>query len=463
MALTLTPPENIPQRWPVELRKYEARPLAAVSSRGRWTFWFVTLFGFVLFCRPEDMYAPIGTLRATLCLGVMAGVLCLGSAILGRAKIVWPRELVIVLLMTAWFGLSVALAFYRRGSFEVFTGVWFRTLLFLFLLTQTLNSVERIRKILWILLLSELIASSVSLLMQGDPRVMVGDRLTGINKGLLGWNFLGITLSVTLPFIASLFVTRKSLLRTALLLAALASSLWMVILTASRGGIVGLLISALLTYLFILRKTFRGRLTVAIGALCLLIALAKAPPVFWQRLETVWSSSNAANNETSASAEDSTKGRLYLLQESLILTGEHPLTGLGLGNFPIYTGMQIKGQNAWYETHNTYTQISSESGIPGLILLVMLLWTMIRNSRIAIKNTLQGTNLELYYLLNASLVSTVVFCFQSFFAHLGYECLIYYLAAISGGLLAISRVDSSNREELSRERSPITLKDPACF
>lgn len=424
------------------------------SNGGRLTFAFVWLFGFALFCRPEDMYEPIGKLHLTLFFGIFASVSCLRSVILGRSRIIWSRELKLVLLLTVWFALGIPFAFYRRASFELLTGEWLRTLLFFFVLTQTLTSLSRIRKIIWVLLLSAGLASSLSLLMQGNPLVMVGDRLAGINKGLLGWNFLGITMSVTIPFMAYLYVTRKSLLRSGLLLVVLGSSLWMVVLTASRGGVIGLVLSLVLTYWFILRESGRGRLTVALGIFCLLIASAKAPPVFWQRLGTVWSSSSDKAKEETTSAEESTAGRLYLLQESIVVTFEHPVVGVGIGNFPYYTGATIREVSgfSWLSTHNIYTQISSEAGIPAFVLLLMFFSTMIRHAYMASRVSAATENREAYYLARASLASVLIFSFQGFFAHLGYACLLYYLAAIIAGGYRISqelnRVDDAKREVL---------------
>jgi O-antigen ligase len=287
---------------------------------------------------------------------------------------------------------------------------------------------------MWVLLLSELIASTLSVLMQGNPLVMVGDRLAGINKGLLGWNFLGITLSITAPFTAFLYLTRKSVWRTMLLLAALGSSLWMMVLTASRGGFVGLILSLALTWWLLLRKSGRGRLAVALALASLVLASTKAPVVFWQRLATVWSSSDQALGDTSESAEESTEGRLYLVRQSLVVTIENPVFGLGVNNFPYYTGAKLKGDNAWLGTHNTYTQLSSEAGIPAFTLFVLLLWTMLRHALAVARSTKSSQNQDVHYLACALVVSSLVLCFQGFFAHLGYECLYYYVAAIVAAL-----------------------------
>jgi hypothetical protein len=97
------------------------------GNGGKWTFLFVWLFGFVLFCRPEDIIPALGALHLTLVFGLAGGALLVRSVVLHRTRIVWTRELKLVLLLTAWFVIGVPFAFYRRGAFDILTGNWFRT------------------------------------------------------------------------------------------------------------------------------------------------------------------------------------------------------------------------------------------------------------------------------------------------------------------------------------------------
>jgi len=56
----------------------------------------------------------------------------------------------------------------------------------------------------------------------------------------------------------------------------------------------------------------------------------------------------------------------------------HPLFGVGPGNFPTAQNdlalSRGESKGLWAETHNTYTQISSEMGIPGLVIYLALLY-----------------------------------------------------------------------------------------
>jgi len=62
------------------------------------------------------------------------------------------------------------------------------------------------------------------------------------------------------------------------------------------------------------------------------------------------------------------------LKQSLIYTMQHPMFGVGLGQFSNYEGQQSLAAGKvgnWHETHNAFTQVSSECGIPALIFFVL--------------------------------------------------------------------------------------------
>ena len=430
---------------------------------GELAFGSLLVFTFVAFARPEDVFPVLGSLHLTFLSGIGSAAFCLRDLVRGRARLRWSPELILVLLLTAWFLVGIPFGVYRRGSIDLLTDVWFRTLLFFFLLTQTLTNLPRVRKIIWAVLLSELLACIVSILMQGTQGLDDGARFRGINQGLLGWNFLGITVSVTLPYIACLYVSRRSALQTGLLLAVLGSSMWMVILTASRGAVLSILLSIVLTWLLILRRSSRGKIVSLLLPLCLIIGLAKAPVVFWERLQTIWSGSNATTSEETASAEESTRGRQLLLEQSIKYTFRFPVFGVGIGNFVVYNGSQLRQSDAWLGTHNTYTQISSETGIPALALFLALLVVTFRHLKAIVSGLAKGRdNLELRRFARATMISILVFAFNGFFAHLGYQFLIYYIVGIAVGLWTIAREGSSVSVPVRRKRkaflNPAQLK-----
>jgi O-antigen ligase len=328
---------------------------------------------------------------------------------------------------------GVPFSLWKGGSLEVFTQVWLKTVLVFFLLTQTLVTIQRIHALLWAIILSELVVTTYSIF-QSSRVIWVGDRMSGVNLGILGWNFLGIAVAISIPYIAALFVSHRSIWSTGLLAAASLSMLWMLVQTASRGGLLNVLLSAGLTVLLVLRGRSRGRLVGIWIIAALFLAVSLAPQVFWQRLGTVWDSSGSSMNSVQSSAEESTQDRVAVLDRSIQYTLEHPVFGLGLGNFQVASGLQLGRPSAWMGTHNTFTQISSEAGVPALLLFLALLLTsslnMWRVSR-------TGVDAEANLLARATLASLLSFAFGAVFAHLAYEYYLFYPVANAVGIYAI--------------------------
>jgi O-antigen ligase len=101
--------------------------------------------------------------------------------------------------------------------------------------------------------------------------------------------------------------------------------------------------------------------------------------------------SDEAIDEAYLSALESSEARLRMFNDSVRLTLEKPLTGVGPGNFASASSDPSRLRNrkaAWADTHNAYTKVSSECGLPGLALFLAALicswriaWKLYRRAR----------------------------------------------------------------------------------
>jgi O-antigen ligase len=108
-----------------------------------------------------------------------------------------------------------------------------------------------------------------------------------------------------------------------------------------------------------------------------------------RRLSVIWNGS--ANTAEAAEALQSSAARQYTLTTSIRYTFEHPLFGVGPQEFSLYEGgheQMIGTHGYWHETHNTYTEVSAECGIPGFIFFtggivstLLLLYKTLRQAR----------------------------------------------------------------------------------
>jgi O-antigen ligase len=113
---------------------------------------------------------------------------------------------------------------------------------------------------------------------------------------------------------------------------------------------------------------------------------------------------------------------------------------LGLGNFVVANGTDLGLPGAWTGTHNTFTEISSEAGVPALLLFIGLLITVLRNIKKMGKTV--GNNpeaRELNLIARATQASLLSFAFGGLFAHLAYEYYFFYVVGIGVGIQQIAR------------------------
>jgi hypothetical protein len=324
----------LPETTVIQSSLVDQRQLTTARG-GKWLFLFLLCFTAAIYAKPEDMFPVLVQFHFPLVFGVCAGLAYFGALLFGKNHLVWTRELQIVLLLTVWYIAGVPWAYWRTGSLLVLEQVWLKTLFIFFLLTQTIVNLSRIRKLLWVIILSELVVTSFSIFTNSQA-MWVGERLSGVNLGFLGWNFLGVAVSTTVPYIAVLFISKPRLFTRMLLLVTLISTTRMLVLTASRGGILNISLSVLLTSVLILRAASRGRIVLVVLTCCLLVACLLAPRVLWERLGTLWG--NTESSTVAASAAASTEQRTTLLKRSLDYTWRHPIFGLGLGNFGALSG-----------------------------------------------------------------------------------------------------------------------------
>ena len=135
--------------------------------------------------------------------------------------------------------------------------------------------------------------------------------------------------------------------------------------TASRGGLIALVVIILI---YMAYSSMTQRMAMLMGAPILLaIVLSTVPKAALQRI----TSFSAESQDASAEALESQASRRYLLRKSLEYTFTHPLFGVGPGQFSAYEGSHNKiigTHGSWHETHNTFTQVSAETGLPGFVM-----------------------------------------------------------------------------------------------
>jgi O-antigen ligase len=167
------------------------------------------------------------------------------------------------------------------------------------------------------------------------------------------------------------------------------------------------------------------------------VLAAFLPTVTKERLLSVFSDQQGMTGE----AIESRSKRTYLLMQSLKLTAENPLFGVGMGQFMNYEGFQAResgGRGAWQVSHNSYTQVSSELGLPGMFFFLAAItgtYVVLARNRRQVRGQPGAEEIELTIFCTA--LSLVGFCVAIFFLTLAYR---FYLPTMSGLVIAIATV-----------------------
>lgn len=310
---------------------------------------------------PEVIYYVTGV--NTYLLYLVAPLAILGALMAGGVKRTFrhPAPYLWVAFF-AWMILSTPFSSWQGGSFERIAGYGRVDFLFLIVVGGLAVNWKEVRLLLYTIAGATLF----NLLTAQLFMITDNDRLSLRASGTIGnSNDLAAHLLLGLPFL--LFITmdskRNRLLRV-VILGAIGYGLWVILGTASRGALVAIV--AVVVF-FLWYASLRQRVGVLLcGALLGAIYAVALPHATTTRLTTLF------GQEQQEAAESATM-RAYLFKKSVQFTMEHPLFGVGADQFSNYEGKtsQTKGEHGmWHVTHCTWTQVSSECGIPALIFYV---------------------------------------------------------------------------------------------
>jgi O-antigen ligase len=440
-------------------------PWEAANFKPQATLAFVFLFIYLimLYGRPMDYVRVLRDYSIAMPFAIAGVVAFALSLLLGRARFVWTREFGFMTALTAWFMLSVLFSTWKSNSLEVLTNEWVRILGFFFLTTQTANTMPRIRKVLWLIIFCLFFTCALTFIF---AKYIVGlsaaTRVIGFTGGVFRGNFLGISMGMVLPYMAAYFLLHRSMGKNIFLLLTFFTAMWQIVGTASRGNMIITFFTLLVVWLMMLRESMRTNLLVFFMALAVVVNIAFASQTFWDRVGTLWKDSSRLETGAAVSAKESREQRSRLLERSIVFTLQYPVFGVGLGNFSVHSGSRTGEASEWKGTHNTYTQLSSEAGIPALLLVVFLVATSIRNMRRLQREFGHVAEArELVVLSRATEVGLISFALSALFAHFAYEFFIYQVVAIGvvlQGVAAQMRKQLTDKVSLEPEPAFATVK-----
>lgn len=240
-----------------------------------------------------------------------------------------------------------------------------------FFVTGIVNSEQRLTHVAWAWIIGGTAASLYAI------ATFASQGLARAVGGVSDPNYLVLYLTIPLALSLELFQVERSFLLKIFLIFSLLAFLAVTILSFSRGGLISVMV---ILVLWFFKSQNKSRitaflLTIAIAILIVFSFLPAIPLQSWlQRISP------------QLALQDAGAGRFYIWRGGLDMFLDHPLVGVGIGNFlyryPEYSYYDPRGAQQRV-AHNTFLEVAAEQGIFGLLAFLSLLWVTYRYLRIA--------------------------------------------------------------------------------
>jgi O-antigen ligase len=340
-------------------------------------------FIFFSFSRVLDMTNTLAYLHLPLILGFLTVAVVLFQGGIPRA---FGSNITRALLaFTLWAIIGLPFSYWRGGSLTTLKETWLKTILVYLAIAGLITTYKRLRTMIYTLGCAFVTATLLVMLFG----VGEGERVALPQGELANSNQVALAMMLGLPLIW-LIATDSTRFKPTRILFALATPFMLRVMfrAGSRAAVITLL---LIFVLLLLEVSLVNKVKLLVGGcLMLLLIMGFLTRDLKARYGTLFSDDLVYGDEHTFEVQDSARrstiGRRNLLLRGAVMTAKHPIFGVGMGNFAPASNENVKsGQRGdWGVTHNSYLQISSETGIPGLAfyaLAMMLSWYKAKHVR----------------------------------------------------------------------------------
>jgi O-antigen ligase len=207
-----------------------------------------------------------------------------------------------------------------------------------------------------------------------------------------------------------------------------------IFLTGSRGGLVAL--AVMLAALIVVGSRWRGRILV------LVLVLAVAGVGYYRYVASADLRAHVSSVGTGA-------GRVDLWTVGWRMVQQHPVEGVGAGNFPVSSVHYLLQPGAIERgdviigspkvAHNTYLQMWAELGLVGLVLFMLILGICLRSALAAVRAFARRGDVGMEMIARALFVALAGFLAAAFFGPRVYNEEGWLLLGLGPALLAVAR------------------------
>ncbi len=378
-------------------------------------FWGIVLMAGLGYMNPHRLC--YGFMLSIPVVQIVAIATLLGMLFSKEAKrMIWSREIVVLVIFVAWMGLTTITAIYVDAAlvqYEKVLKIQILTLMTLLLLTSR----QRVNLLIWAIVVSLAfygikgglftIAKGGVYRVQGPPGTFIG-----------GNNELALALVMTIPLMYYLYQHEKHKWLKPGLMAGMALTAIAAFGTQSRGALVALIVTGTIFWL----KSRNKLMTAALIAVAGLVGVSTMPAEWFERMDTI----KTYDEDASALGRINAWGVAWNVATDRFLGG-----GFELWSPATFAKYAAQSSHVT-DVHSIYFEVLGEHGFVGLFLFLTLLgmtWQKCRSViRIGKRYPEHAWARDLAAMIQASLVAYMV---GGAFLGLAYFDYIYHLVAIA--------------------------------
>lgn len=409
-----------------------------VRNGHNFTFAGIFLFTVFVFFRPYELIPGMGFLQsgafiiaiATLLIYVPTQFSTEGSLTM------LSTEVKGVLAMVGFAIVTMPIARDPATAWATFNDPFIKAVLVFIMMVNVIRTRKRLMILMWLSLAISIYISvtAINLYVKGEFKTE-GYRVSIDLAGLFNNpNDLAIQLVTMIPLVVALALASKSLFKRLFFLAIGGIFLFGMLITFSRGAFLAFVaMSALMVWKLGYNERFKYSI---IGAIVGVIFLAVAPGNYGLRVLSII----FPDLDPVGSAGQRRDGVMI----SIWVTIRNPW-GIGIGNSPSYSPHGL-------QTHNSYTQVSSEIGVLGLAAYVIFMVSAFRKlSAIELTQRTNGERDWFYFMSIGLQGSLLAYMVSSFFGSIAYLWYIYYLVAYAVAFRRIYVIEKGLKKEVENE------------
>jgi O-antigen ligase len=396
---------------------------------------FLTVFILIYWGRPNYWIPGATRIPFAKIAGLLAVACFFQWFVLERRGAWFPREMTYLILLFAQLILAIPFGLWPGGSFAIVIQEYSKVVAVTLVAAMTVTTLARLRRLVFIQTAVVILMAAVALSGSGARlSSAIGERLGGMFGGTYeNPNDFALDLALVFPFAFAFLLGTRNLVWKVVWFLGMGLIIYVILMTYSRGGLIALVVGMAVSIWEFAVKGRRHHWIPLLAFSGLAIFVLMGPVGYTHRVLTILN----PNADITGSAVD----RRALFDRAVAVTARHPLFGVGPGNFAVVSGMSFARD--WHGTHNSYLQLSSEAGIPALILFLLILKQTFSNVRRA-KQFATG-DMKLVLLvggLRASLASLAV---GLFFTDAAYHFFPYFLVAFCSAACQIAQMTAGSQ------------------